>query len=172
MDVTVSEGVVTLSGRIQNLRGRQRATEAKKLLRGVRSVINQMVLLPPQRKNDLLTLDVEQALTQNSATESYQIIVSVKDSIAHLGGTMDSHAERRLADLVNAGVAGIVEVDNRIEVEPKQYRPDEELAADIRGLIAASPRLEDTSVDAAVSESNAVLNGVVGHSAPKSSSSR
>jgi len=162
MDVTVSEGVVTLSGRINSLRGRQRATEATKLLRGVRSVINQMVLLPPHRKDDLLTLDVEHALTQNSATESYQIIAAVKDGIAHLGGTVDSHAERRLAEFVTAGVAGIVEVDNRIDVEPKQHRPDKELAADIRGLIAASPMLEDTTVDVVVSEGTAVLNGVVG----------
>ena len=162
MDVTVSEGVVTLSGRINSLRGRQRATEATKLLRGVRSVINQMVLLPPQRKDDLLTLDVEHALTQNSATESYQIIAAVKDGIAHLGGTVDSHAERRLAEFVTAGVAGIVEVDNRIDVEPKQHRPDKELAADIRELIAASPMLEDTTVDVVVSEGTAVLNGVVG----------
>ncbi len=161
MDVTVSDGVVTLSGRVDNLRGRQRATKAAKFLRGVRSVINQMILLPPQRKDGLLTLDVEQALTQNSATESYQIIAAVEGGVAHLGGTVDSHAERRLAEFVTAGVAGIVEIDNRIDVKPKEKRPDKELAADVRGLIAASARLEDTSVDVAVSDGNAVLNGVV-----------
>jgi len=162
MNVTVSEGIVTLSGRVDSLRGRQRATEAAKFLRGVRSVINQMILKPPRRTDDLLTFDVEHALTQNSATESYELIAVVEDGIAHLGGTVDSHAERRLAEFVTAGVTGIVKIDNRIDVKPKQQRPDRELAADIRGLIAASPRLEDTSVDVVVSDGDAVLNGVVG----------
>lgn len=162
LEVHVQEGVVTLSGRAENLRSRQRATRIAKMLRGVRSVVNHIILLPPQRSDRLLTLDVEHALQQNAATEAYDVIAVVQEGIARLGGTVQSQAEKRLAGYVASGVNGIVDVDNRLLVKSSVERSDEEQLADIRGLLAASPWLEDSTIEVAVSDGNVVLTGAVG----------
>ncbi len=160
--VSVDQGVVTLSGTVDSLRARQHATRLAKLIRGVQSVINQMIVEPAKRDDELLTLDVEQALTQNAATESYEVLVVVDNGIAHLGGTVDSHAEKRLAADVASGVAGIREVDNRLKFQPPNQRPDSELQADIEGLVNASARLEDTNITTSLKDGVVVLTGEVG----------
>lgn len=124
LGVSVDQGVVTLSGTVDSLRAKQHATRLAKLIRGVQSVINQMIVEPAKRDDELLTLDVEQALTQNAATESYEVLVVIDNGIARLGGTVDSHAEKRLAADVASGVAGIREVDNRLKVQSPNQRPD------------------------------------------------
>jgi osmotically-inducible protein OsmY len=121
-----------------------------------------MIVEPARREDELLTLDVEQALTQNAATESYEVLVVVQDGIARMGGEVDSAAEKRLVAIVASGVAGIREIDNRLDVKPPMRRPDQELQADIQGLIDASARLEDDDISASVTDGAVVLTGAVG----------
>ncbi|MEQ9409823.1 MAG: BON domain-containing protein [Fuerstiella sp.] len=162
LGVSADRGIVTLSGTVDSLRAKQHATRLAKLIRGVQSVINQMIVEPGTREDELLTLDVEQALTQNSATESYEVLVAVQNGIAHLGGNVDSHAEKRLAADVASGVAGIREVDNRLKVQSPDQRPDKELRAEVEGLIGGSARLEDAEITTSLENGSVVLTGEVG----------
>ncbi len=49
LDVEVKEGVVTLKGRVDTDRGRERATKLAKKVKGVKQVDNQLVVGPPTR---------------------------------------------------------------------------------------------------------------------------
>ena len=49
LDVAVKDGVVTLKGRVDTDRGRERATKLAKKVKGVKQVDNQLVVGPPTR---------------------------------------------------------------------------------------------------------------------------
>lgn len=47
LDVAVKDGVVTLKGRVDTERGKERATKLTKKVKGVKQVDNQLVVGPP-----------------------------------------------------------------------------------------------------------------------------
>lgn len=162
IDVTAEQGVVTISGKVNSLQAKRHATRAAKLIRGVRTVVNQMLVRPSLRDDQLLTLDAERALTQDPATEAHECLVVVEDGVARLAGVVDSLAERRLTEEVVSGVAGILAIDNRITVNPPSERPDSELIAEIRALLMASARLSDDDIVVTVQDGAVSLEGTVG----------
>ncbi len=46
-DVTVADGVVTIKGRVDTDRGKQKATKLAKKIKGVKDVDNQLIVGPP-----------------------------------------------------------------------------------------------------------------------------
>jgi hyperosmotically inducible periplasmic protein len=48
LDVTVHDGVVTLKGRVDTEKGRDRATKLAKKVKGVKDVDNELVVGPPK----------------------------------------------------------------------------------------------------------------------------
>jgi osmotically-inducible protein OsmY len=47
LDVTVSEGVVTIKGRVDTEKGKNKATKLAKMVKGVKSVENDLQVGPP-----------------------------------------------------------------------------------------------------------------------------
>ena len=68
MDVTTREGIVELTGYSDNLLARERAEEIALAVRGVRGVINELLVRTPDVADARLLTDVEQALTDDAAT--------------------------------------------------------------------------------------------------------
>ena len=77
-----------------------------------------------------------------------------------------------MAEEVTAGVSGILDIDNLIEVKPKSLRPDDELAADVRGLIEAATRLEDAEIKVVVDDGVVTLRGDIEHFSAKRAAER
>jgi hyperosmotically inducible periplasmic protein len=48
LDVTVRDGVVTIKGRVDTEKGRNRATKLAKKVKGVKDVDNELVVGPPK----------------------------------------------------------------------------------------------------------------------------
>ena len=48
LDVTVKDGVVTIKGRVDTEKGRERATKLAKKVKGVKDVDNELVVGPPK----------------------------------------------------------------------------------------------------------------------------
>ena len=48
LDVTVKDGVVTIKGRVDSEKGRDRATKLTKKVKGVKEVDNELVVGPPK----------------------------------------------------------------------------------------------------------------------------
>ena len=57
-------------------------------------MVNQMIVMPSHRDDNLLTTDVAYALQQDPATEAYEVLAVVEQGTARLGGSVDSYAER------------------------------------------------------------------------------
>lgn len=48
LDITVSDGVVTIKGRVDSEKGKSRATKLAKKVKGVKEVDNELVVGPPK----------------------------------------------------------------------------------------------------------------------------
>jgi len=169
IDVDVIDGVVTLTGTVDDALSRDRATLVSETVKGVESVVNQVVVDPfVNRSPAELRSDIEMALLTNAATESYEVEVSADDSGAvSLEGQVDSWAERRLAERVAKGVAGVTGVDNNLTVIPDPMRVDSEIQQEIEEALHWSRLIDDGLVDVSVEDGAVSLTGTVGSAAEK-----
>ena len=87
VDVSTSQGIVTLSGAVDNLLAKARAVTIAGSIRGVLGVIDRITVTPVSRPDEDIRKDVLTALMQDPATESYQVTVSVQNAVATLTGT-------------------------------------------------------------------------------------
>jgi osmotically-inducible protein OsmY len=161
LDVSAKEGIVTLRGTVGNLLARDRALDIAAGIRGVTAVVDELEVKPVDRSDAEIRADVTLAVVLDPATDSYEIDVSVDKGTVTLTGTVDSWAERRLAATVAKGVKGVRELENRIEIEPKEARPDAEVEAEVRRRLKADPFVSEGSVHVSVDSGIVSLSGRV-----------
>ena len=154
---------------MNNLLAKERAGKIAGTVKGVRSVINKvLVVVPDSPKSDLeVREDVEGALAINAATDAYEIAVGVTDHVVSLSGTVDSWQEKRLAGKVVRGVEGVYAVENDIVVESDEKRPDRDIRSDVESRLRWSSRVFDALISFLVNIGNVRLTGTVGSAAEK-----
>ncbi|MCA9396993.1 MAG: BON domain-containing protein, partial [Candidatus Omnitrophica bacterium] len=87
IDVSVYDGVATLSGKVPHILAKDRAEKIAEVVKGVRSVVNRIHVKPnPDRSDTDIQRDVSETLMANSATSSYEIIPTVKNGKVTLKG--------------------------------------------------------------------------------------
>lgn len=169
IDVSTNQGVVTLTGSVTSLLSKERATRLTQTVRGVRSVINQIDVNPlADRSGHTLQAAVEESLHYDAATDSYEINVDADEKgQVTLKGTVDSWAEKNLAEMIAKGVSGVVSVSNKINIKPKTNRPDTEIKPEIEKRLYWNALVDDGLIDVSVVDSKVTLSGVVGSAAEK-----
>jgi osmotically-inducible protein OsmY len=169
VDASSRNGVVTLTGTVSSLRACERATRLAETVRGVRSVINRIgidQIVEPSAQS--LAEAVEGELLYDSATDAYEINVAADDrGEVTLGGTVDSWAERDIAERVAKGARGVVEVNNEIAIAPKQDRPDAEIRPEVKQRLRRDTLVDDELIDVRVLNGEVFLSGTVGSAAEK-----
>lgn len=168
INVLVDKGIITLSGRVQNLLARSLASGLAQRVRGVQSVINQMEIVAPARDDLPVQKDVEAALSADAATDRLDVKVKVSFSRATLTGSVPSSGIKTLVTRVVSGVKGLVGIDNQLVLDDKSRQGDAELLAAIKQLFEYSAILDDADLKVSVKDGNTVLNGIVGLSLQKS----
>lgn len=169
IDVEVNKGIVTLTGSVDNLLAKERATEVAETVKGVRSVVNLIEVKPVVRSDEQIKEDLQRALLSDPATELYEITsVEVEHGVATLRGTVESWQEQRLCMHVAKGIKGVREVQNEIAVELKMDRPDDEIEAEIRRRLQWDVWVDDALIDVAVKDGEVALRGKVGSASEKS----
>jgi osmotically-inducible protein OsmY len=127
VQASVRMGQVTLTGRVAWPFQKREAEKAVRHIRGVREVLNHIVLEPRGLERDVRHRIVE-ALHRNASVDAEHIAVTVSGSHAVLTGRVTSWPQRDAAERAVADAPGITEVDNRILVEPRlsvEAVPDE-----------------------------------------------
>ena len=115
VDVTVSQGWVTLKGEVDHGFQKRDALRAICRLSGVKGITNLMMVKPQPAPQDLKS-QIEKALVRNAQTDASRITVEVQGSEVILRGTVSSYAEKKAAEGTACSASGITEVDNRILV--------------------------------------------------------
>lgn len=175
-EVDVSNGVVTLTGVVDNLEAKKAAADDARNTVGVWRVRNLLKIRPETTLSDTEIADrVENALIVDPFTESYEISVAVHRGEVNLYGTVDSVFEKRQAADVAAGVLGVIDVDNHIDVERTdayvtswetaydigRETDDWEIRQEIKDQLFWSPFVDADQVNVVVNDGIATLTGEV-----------
>jgi osmotically-inducible protein OsmY len=162
VDVTTTNGIVTLSGSVDNILAKDRAAKIAESIRGVIGVINRVEVLPVSRSDEAIRKDILSALMQNPATESYQVSVSVDKAIATLSGSVGSYAEQQLVEQVAKEIKGVKEVSNGVAINYLAKRTDAEIAADIASRLRWDIWINGGVIKPVVNDGKVTLTGTVG----------
>ncbi|MGI5241813.1 BON domain-containing protein [Dactylosporangium sp. CA-139066] len=119
VEVTVTNGWVTLRGEVEWEHERRAAQRAVDKLPGVRGVTNLLSVRPrvqPSPKD--LRRRIEEALVRSAETDAEHLNVDVQNDKIVLTGRVRSWAERQEAERVAWSAPGVTTVENRIVVAP------------------------------------------------------
>lgn len=168
IDVDTDEGIVTLTGSVNNILAKDRAEELAETVKGVRGIINRIEVDPVYRTDTVIAENVRDSLLINPATKLWEIETTVEDGEVTLTGTVDSWQERELAAKVAKGVNGVVAVDNQIAIDYAADRSDIEIENEIEEVLRWNAYIDGALIEVDVDDGNVVLSGTVGSLAEKS----
>ena len=115
---TVSAGQVVLEGHVDLCSQRDDAARAVRNIRGVRSVLNRIVVRPVADDPRAVQQSIEAALERRTEREARRINLDVHDGKVILSGVVRSWADRQSVVGAAKGTPGVRSVDDRLSVEP------------------------------------------------------
>jgi osmotically-inducible protein OsmY len=163
VDVVVDEGVAVLRGTVDNLKAKQ-AAEAKALgTLGVWQVKNYLRVQPAEPRGDEdIAADIRSALRRDAYVDRFDIHVRVDSGHAYLSGEADSWFIYKRAENVAAGVFGVVDVKNNLDVDyDVASKPDDQIKQDIENQLWWSPHVDSDDITVLVKQGVATLQGTV-----------
>lgn len=185
--VTSTDGEVTLTGTVDNLKAKRAAAQDAQNTAGVWRVRNYVKVRPAvMRPDTAITADIRAALVRDATIDSGDVTVTVDDGSANLYGRVDSLFEREQAEDLVSRVNGVVNVQNYLSVaydtpslaydyrdwdawlydydfdyETTRSKPDAEILADIESELFWSPFVSSDDIDVSVENGVATLDGEV-----------
>jgi osmotically-inducible protein OsmY len=165
--VSVHDGSCTLSGSVKSLLAKERALRVAQTLRGVRLVIDQVVVQKVVRTDDQLKGDVMRALQQDAVTRTDVVFVGAKDGKVTLTGVAASWPEKAFFMQIAKAVKGVKAVDNQISVTYALVPPEAHVAEDVKNRIANDIWLDGNTIAVTVTGHTVHLKGIVGSVAEK-----
>jgi osmotically-inducible protein OsmY len=116
-NVEVRNGVVTLTGVVNNIKAKRSAEQDAKNTVGVRRVNNLLKVRPSKPvADDKIEQNVKSALLRNSVVDSYEIVVKTRHGVVTLSGSVDSIFEKAQAEEIAALARGVIDVKNNLTV--------------------------------------------------------
>jgi osmotically-inducible protein OsmY len=188
LQAVVRSGVATLKGSVGSVSAKLAAEDLARHTLGVVSVNNELSVKPRRNVSDaVLKRSVQSALSRDPYTNGYAIRATVKAGRVTLSGSVDDAFERAQATSVVAGILGVMDVDDAIQIKrpeivyvyspyllpytpywntwlyvpTKTSRSDAEIARDIHRELQWSPFVDADDVKVSVSDGKATLTGEV-----------
>lgn len=115
--VIVKNGWLTLEGAVEWQYQRQTAETAVRRIKGVKGVVNSIVVKPMAEPGEIKRKIME-AFRRNAEVDASRIQVETDGSEVILKGTVRSWAERAEAERVAWSAPGVTKVDDRIVIAP------------------------------------------------------
>jgi len=115
---TIESGIVTLTGEVPSWGHARLAGVLAWWIPGTRAVENELRVDPPEEDtDDEITDAVRTALEKEPLVDADQIAVRTAGARVTLSGTLPSDEQRRIAERDAYYVLGVLDVDNRIQVQ-------------------------------------------------------
>jgi osmotically-inducible protein OsmY len=115
---TISNGVVTLTGTVDNWSERAEAERAVARLIGVRAVLNEIVVKAEPADSEEIRRRIVEALERHCAKDISRLEISIRDGVATISGVLPSWTEKSVIDRVIACSPGICRVEDRTTIDP------------------------------------------------------
>lgn len=115
---TVSDGWVTLEGKVNTWQQRTDAETAIRYLPGVRGITNRLAVAGPSVDAAAIRRAIEEALERRAEREARRIQVEVHDGAVVLTGVVRSWFEKQAVIGAAGHALGIRDVEDRLEIDP------------------------------------------------------
>jgi len=163
VNTTVENGVATLTGTVDNLEAKRAAESEASDTLGIRRVLNFLRVRPETEQTDAeIAIDVREALRNAPTVDRYDIAVAVYNGKAYLSGEVDSWYMKERAEETAAGVAGVVAIQNNLDVDYEYVaKTDQEIKEDIDSELWWSPFVDSDDIQVEVHSGVATLSGSV-----------
>ncbi|MEU7172865.1 BON domain-containing protein [Micromonospora tulbaghiae] len=165
--VTVTEGVVTLTGRVDSYAKKWAAERAAHRVTRVRAVANDLAVridTAAGREDPEIAVAAVRALEWDAFVPIEALQVTVADGWVTLHGEVEWEYQRRAAERSVARLTGVRGVSNGIAVRPAVHADGRDLAERIVDALARNRATEAEEVDVRVHGDAVLLDGQV-HSA-------
>jgi osmotically-inducible protein OsmY len=144
IQVVSNSGRVTLSGTVPQFSQKTAASEDAWRIKGVREVINDLVVSPPDLRTDReIADDVFASLRRDPRVDAPNIEVDVAGSMVRLSGVVRTQAEKRAAQEDAWYTYGVIDVANDLTVTPTGRRSDRDIEADVKAAVTRDARIDD-----------------------------
>lgn len=123
--VKVKEGVVTLTGTVQDKDDKALAVDTVTYLPGVVSVSDEILVQPtyPTHSDGWMALKIRSRLLMKGNVSATSTDVAVKDAVVTLTGTADDLAQKELTAAYAQDIEGVKSVKNDLVVKTKAPAP-------------------------------------------------
>ena len=130
--VKVSDGVVTLTGVVQDKNDKALAADTVENLPGVTSVKNNITVTPtyPEHSDAWMALKIRGRLLVKANVSAATTTVTAQDGVVTLGGTASNLAQKELTEVYAKEIDGVKSVTNNIAVSEKPA-PDQTIGEKI-----------------------------------------
>lgn len=163
VDVASANGIVELTGVVDNLKAKQAAAQDARNTVGVWSVRNYLRVRPEPYVDDAEIVNrVESALMRDPYVDRYELSVSSYNGKVYLYGTVDNEFEKDQAADAAQRVNGVVDVQNNLVVSATwPWKSDWAIEQDIQDQLFWSPYVDGDQVRVTVDGGVATLTGTV-----------
>ncbi|GAB3220563.1 BON domain-containing protein [Spirosoma arcticum] len=162
--VAVKDGIVSLSGQVDNFLKKYNAEKVARRVTGVKAVVQDIVVeLPGWNKHtdqDIAEAALN-ALKWNSFTANAGIQVKVEEKHITLEGQVDWNYRKKAAEDAVRYLAGVKGVSNLITVKPSVSFGAEDVKDKIRKALERNADIEANSILVEAIGNKAILNGSV-----------
>lgn len=166
LNVTVDDGLVTLTGVVRSLDAYESVLEAARFTQGVREVrdyltVETAVAAEPRTDRQIRRSVVSQ-LEWDPMVERGDVAVDVEDGEVTLSGTVASRSEKIAAREAARQVGGVRWVEDELEIsEPAAVDQDWAVKSSIRSLLEINPSVDASDIVIRVEDGLVTLDGTV-----------
>lgn len=142
--VRANDGIVTLTGTVQDKDDKALAADTVENLPGVTAVKNEIVIKSayPEKSDGWMALKIRSRLLVKANVSATTTKVSVKDGEVTLTGTADNLAQKELTEIYAKDIDGVKSVKNEITLR--------ETAAEKSATEAVGEKIDDASITSQV----------------------
>jgi len=181
--LSLSDGVLTIEGEVEDIRAKKRALEIAAAVPGVGGIVDRIRLVPAMRmedgeiRNHVCTALLAENLLASSAIwaivkgkpevvretdESIgSIDAEVTDGVVILNGAVSSLSAKRLAGVLAWWVPGSRDVINGLDVSPPQDDNDDEVVDAVRLVLEKDPFVNAAQIKIGCRNYTVTLEGLV-----------
>jgi len=127
IDVFATQGIVTMTGRADNLLMRRRAAELALTVSSVRSVINIIEIFPLSRMDAAIREDILVALSNTQSVGKDDFQIDVRNGYVFMSGKVNSQDAKVFCIKLAFGINGVKKIIPHIELKDQHELTDDDI---------------------------------------------
>jgi osmotically-inducible protein OsmY len=159
--VTVQDGVITLTGVVDNYAKKLEAETAAKNVVGVKAVIEKITIKSDSlnKSDNEIATEVLKALEENWQLPGQLINVKVENGVVTLGGELNWNYQKEVAKKVISSLGGVIGVVNNISIKPETHNEIEKKAVEL--ALERNWAIHNLNIKVNVVGTKVILSGTV-----------